>query len=206
MGRGRAIRGPTQHSEPESASWKSPSLPLGKRKIPLPGPVVFFWLGEGASLFAQHLGFSAPDLAMACLKEQVASGYRLPFGVRKLRTRGVGLGQPSKQEGDSVGHCCPSRQRWPAPQSTSSSSERGSECWSQAPQHTPPLSPRSPSLSYPTFPLTTPPSPRPRWSLVETGSEGSWTKRDSVGQARWFRTGPRKQMTLVEERVVGVWG
>lgn len=41
---------------------------------------------------------------------------------------------------------------------------------------------------------------------MESGPEGSWTKRDGVGQVSWLRTGPRKRMTLVEEGAVGVWG
>lgn len=69
---GRADRALARHLEPQLAARKATSNPPPGRENS-PDQSAFFFsplLGESTSLFAQYLGFPAPDLIVPCLKEQ----------------------------------------------------------------------------------------------------------------------------------------
>lgn len=64
-------------------------------------------------MFAQYLGFPAPDLRMPCLKEKRDTSYRLPFSARKLGMgvlAGCRVGTGPEKRVTRLGQECLSRQ------------------------------------------------------------------------------------------------
>lgn len=79
---GRADRALARHLEPQLAARKATNNPPPGRENSPDQSAPPALLGESTSLFAQYLGFPAPDLIVPCLKEQKVPVTGCQWGSR----------------------------------------------------------------------------------------------------------------------------